>query len=75
MTIALHEEGIGARATRELARMAAVFTVGEAEIAQAYFDGEKRSQETDILFLTSQAGRMNVVMAPQHLAGRAAHHQ
>lgn len=57
MTISQGEGTIGGRATRELARMAAVFTAGEAEIARAYFDGENRSKETDILFLTSQAGR------------------
>ena len=57
MTTSLNDEGIGARATRELAHMAAVFTAGEAEIAQAYFEGPGRSKDTDIMFLTSQAGR------------------
>ena len=57
MTTSQHEESIGFRATRELARIAAAFTAGEAEIARAYFEGESRSAKTDILFLTSQAGR------------------
>lgn len=57
MTTAQREPNMGIRATRELARLAAIFTAGEAEIAQTYFVAATRSQATDILFLTSQAGR------------------
>ena len=50
-------EGFKERATRELARVAAVFAAGEAEIADTYFNWDQRDTEKEVLWLTKQAGR------------------
>ena len=50
-------EGFKERATRELARVAAVFAAGEAEIADTYFNWDRRDTEKEVLWLTKQAGR------------------
>ena len=49
--------GFTERATRELARVAAVFAAGEAEIADTYFNWDRRNTEKEVLWLTKQAGR------------------
>lgn len=49
--------GFAERATRELARTAAVFAAGEAEIADAYFNWDQRDSHKEVVWLTKQAGR------------------
>ncbi len=50
-------KGLAERATRELARVAAVFAAGEAEIADAYFSWDQRDRGKEVIWLTRQAGR------------------
>lgn len=49
--------GLTERATRELARVAAIFAAGEAEIARTYFEWDRRDRDKEVVWLTKQAGR------------------
>ncbi len=51
------ENGFKEQATRELARVAAIFAAGEAEIAETFFKWNQRDRDKEVLWLTKQAGR------------------
>ncbi len=49
--------GFTERATRDLARVSAIFAAGEAEIADTYFHWDQRDRDKEVIWLTKQAGR------------------